>query len=334
MTILSRRSFLKSTCLSMAPLVVPPLGGPALAHQASQRDAGVNVSIWFEILRVRFQLWHFRDRLLPVLLRSPVMDGDYRYLGFKCPHPTFTAAYQHTVDHLIKSLPTNHDGLSMTSLDHDKTLAPILALSLDARDGREWYQQCESSNSVTGYCRIVQGRCQWDLRSMGPRFPQSMLDEYAEEIAEFIEEPEGASCATVCIRNAKFHQLVKAFTKMPLQTYWNLILPLFYIKPACPSMLLTVRRGNASMYYGGITRDVEHSYPYSTQMSMLSAFVMEHFANDCFWRIQGVAWLRETWGNWHGFMAGQILDVLYQKVIVLRRLCSSRVAPAETDDML
>jgi hypothetical protein len=59
---------------------------------------------------------------------------------------------------------------------------------------------------------------------------------------------------------------------------------------------------------------------------MTCLFIMECFANNQFGRIREIALLPEASGNWHGFMAGAILDVLYQKVIVLRRLAAETVA--------
>lgn len=322
MTTISRRTFLESTCLSMGALVAPPFNGRPLAHQTSERDSEVNAGIWLEILRVRFQLWHYRDRLLPLLLRGTVMGADDRYLGFAPPHPTYVAAYRHASDRLIKALPTNGDGVSIAPLDHDETVAPILALSSDAKDGRDLYLQCELDSRIANYCNIDRESFRWDLRAMGPRFPQAMLDAYAEEIVGFLQGSRLASHPILSVQNAEPGQLIRAFTTMPHWTYWNLILPLFHIAPESALALLTVRRGNAKFLWDDTMRTIERSYLYSTQMSMLSSFIMEYFANNHFSRILQIAGLRETWGNWHGFMAGQILDVLYQKVLVLRRLAA------------
>jgi len=316
--------------MAMCAFATPAIAGLSLPNQPWQRRTNVDALVWLEVIRVRFQIWHYRDRLLPLLLRSPVMAADYRYLGFRQPDSAYMAAYRNASDHLIKAVPTNGDGVSIAPLDHDEVVAPILALSMDAKDGRELYRRCESGSCVADYCRVVQDGFRWDLRSTGPRFPQAMLDGYAEEIVEFMEGAGRTSDAIAAVQDAGLQQLVRAFTVMPLETYWHLILPLFHMAPRSSTAVLTVRRGNATMSFAGTSRHIEHSYLYSTQMSMLSSFIMEYFANDCFWRIQAVAWLRETWGNWHGFMAGQILDILYQKVIVLRRLCSTGAVTTET----
>jgi hypothetical protein len=235
------------------------------------------------------------------------------------------AAYRHASDHLIKAMPTNGDGVSIGPLDHDETVAPILSLSSDAKDSRDLYRQCESNSGSANYCHVDhEGFC-WDLRSMGPRFPQAMLDAYAEEIVGFMQGPWVSSHSIVLVQNAEHEQLMRAFSTMPLWTFWNLLLPLFYIAPESSSALLTVRRGNAKFLWDDTMRPIERGYLYSTQMSMLSSFIMECFANNHFSRILRIAGLRETWGNRHGFMAGQILDVLYQKVIVLRRLAAGTV---------
>ncbi len=333
MTIISRRSFLSSTSIAMCAFARPAIAGLSLANQPRQRHANMDAILWHEVIRVRFQLWDYRDRLLPLLLRRPAMDTDFRYLGFRRPKSAYLAAYRHASDHLIKAMPTNGDGVSIASLDHDEVVAPILALSMDAKDGRELYRRCEFGSCIANYCRIVQDGFRWNLSSMGPRFPQAMLDGYAEEIVEFMKGPERMSSAIAAVNDGGLYSLMRAFTVMPLETYWNLILPLFQMAPKSPSVLLAVRRGNATLRFGETIRPMEHSYLYSTQMSMLCSFIMEYFANDHFSRIQGIAWLRETCGNWHGFMARQILDILYQKVIVLRRLCSSGTPPAEMNSV-
>lgn len=325
MTIISRRSFLNATFISTGALASPAFSGRPLLNQSRSRDAEQNARVWLEILRVRFQLWHYRDRLLPLLLRGTVMDADDCYLGFRPPHPTYMAAYRHATDHLIKAMPTNGDGVSIGPLNHDETVAPILSLSSDAKDSRDLYRQCESNSGSANYCHVDREGFRWDLRSMGPRFPQAMLDAYAAEIVSFMQGPRLSSHSILSVQNAEHEHLTSAFSTIPLWTFWNLILPLFHIAPKSSSALLTVRRGNAKFLWDDTMRPIEGSYLYSTQMSMLSSFIMEYFANNHFSRILRIAGLRETWGNWHGFMAGQILDVLYQKVIVLRRMAASIV---------
>jgi hypothetical protein len=307
----------------MCAFATPAIAGLSPANQPRPGHANMDAILWIEVIRVRFQLWHYRDRLLPLLLRRPAVDADFRYLGFRRPKSAYLAAYQHASDHLIKAMPTNGDGVSIASLDHDEVVAPILALSVYGKDGRDLYRRCEVSYCIANCYRIVQDGFRWNLSSMGPRFPQAMLEGYAEEIVEFMEGPRRTSSAIAAVQDAGIYTLMRAFNVMPLETYWNLILPLFHMAPKSPLMLLVVRRGNATLRFGGTIRPMEHSHIYSTQMSMLCSFIMEYFANDHISRIQGIAWLRETCGNWHGFMAGQILDVLYQKVIVLRRLCSA-----------
>ena len=322
MTTLSRRSLLSATSIAMCAFATPAFTGRALANQLWQRHAKMDALVWLEVMRVHFQLRCYRDHLLRLLLRSPTMDADYRYLGFRQPHPAYMAAYRHASDHLIKALPTHGDGASMTPLDHDEVVEPILSLSMDAKDRRDLYRQCESDGCTENYCHVDAGWIRWDLRSMGPRCPQQMLAAFAKEISGFLESPWLPSDPIASIQNAEHAQLMTAFTTMPLETYWNLVLPLFQIAPESSPALLAVQRGNAKLVFGDIMRPMEHSYLYSTQMSMLSSFIMEYFANNHFSRIHEIAGMRETWGNWHGFMAGQILDVLYQKVIVLRRLAA------------
>ena len=325
MTTISRRSFLGAASISMGALASPVFSGRPLMNQSRQQSAEMNMRVWIASQRVHFQLWHFGNRLLPLLLRSPRMDGNWRYLGFGEPHPDYMTAHRHAADHLIKALPINDDDDSITPdsitpFDHHDAFEPIRLVTGDnascrllPRSEAEIFQDCCFS--------IRDDRICWDLHAMGPRFPQDTLEAYAEEIATFTEGPRSSN-PIVSVRNARQQQLMRAFATMPLETYWNLILPLFHIAPEAPYELLTVRRSNSTMLFGDIVRPMEHSYLYSTQMSMLSSFIMEHFANNHFRRIQEIAGLRETWGNWHGFMAGQILDVLYQKVLVLRRLAS------------
>lgn len=308
----------------MCGITTPSIAGLSLTNQLRQRRMNTDAILWREVIRVRIQLLHYRDRLLPLLLRRPAVHANNRYRGFSDAKSVYMAAYRHASEHLIKALPTNDDGVSIASLDHDEILAPILALSVDAKDRLDFYRRFEFSSCIANSYRVVQDGFRWNLVSMHPRFPQAMLEVYAEQIVKFMEGPGRTSSAIATVQDAGHHSLMRAFTVMPLETYWSLVPPLFHMVPDSPSVLLTVRRGNATLRINDTIRPMEHSPMYTSQMSMLCSAIMEYFANDHFSRIQGIAWMRETCGNWHGFMAGQILDILYQKVIALRRLCYRR----------
>jgi hypothetical protein len=310
MSVIHRRSFL-SAALAATPSLY--LG----TREGTERPWSYPcpAPFWLEVSRVITELFYFRKRLLPMLLRATVHHerGDYP-TRFDVPNPASIAGYQHATDRLIQALPSGRVGLRR--FDRDEVIAPILALSSHSLIGSSFHSSCATDPSWQKYLHAGRFGYSWHLSE---HFPSNVLATFAEEIASFMESPQVTSPAIDWLPDARHDLLMRAFKAMPLGSYWKLLLPLFHIAPESSTDLLTVRR-NDQVKFDDQTLPLKRRMLYSIQMSTLSSSLMEYFADNNFFRIREVARMRERCGSSHCFMAARVLGILYQKVVVLRRM--------------
>jgi len=322
---ISRRSLLNTSFASFGGFALPMFAKEIHTERVSNQGIEPKTLLWFEALWVRMHLWHFRNKLLPLLLRRPTMDANYHYVGFDAPNPMEMTAYRQATEHLIKAMPTNVCGIRIPHLDHDYIELSLNSLSGNFRDGLNWCRTREFVHHIENYCRLGEEGLQWDLQSRGSWFSQNGLDSCASEIADFILERKGVPNPVSIIQEASDSQLLRSFAEMPLLSYWKLIPPLFYIAPESPLTLLKVRQGNAIFRIGSFERDLEGGCILPSKMSELCGFLVRLFANNQFGRIRKVVALPESCGECYGYMAERVFDVLYQKVIFLRRLAAGEI---------
>ncbi|MGY8770401.1 MAG: hypothetical protein ACKVH8_18450 [Pirellulales bacterium] len=327
MKILSRRLFLNTSLYSIGSLATPALGSETEVNPLWCQASDVQTTIYREVQSAQFQLKLFRDNILHLLLRRPWSHTEHLCFEFDEPNPNEMVAYQYAINQLLNALPDNGNVDSSDPLDHDNIVSLILDLQSRPgdypRDLTGLYQRSESDPCLTNYCVLSEQGIQWDIGLMRFKIRQDALVSFADEIAGYLEETRDKSNSIHAIQIADELQILRAFSKMPLEVYWQLLLPLFTIPPTSLLAVLTLRRSSASRRVKGFSTP-QRSYLYYMKMSSLCAYIMEILADNHFLEVQKIAGLRETLGSWRGFMAPLILDVLYQKVIVLRRLIANK----------
>ena len=128
------------------------------------------------------------------------------------------------------------------------------------------------------------------------------LTEHAEEICEWMESPAKGLEAIEAIRNAPLHQLKDAFLAMDRGDYLELVDTLFMICPETPVSFLTLRSQSSDGHVG-----------FRSIMSHVCGNLMERLTNNYFHQTLAIGQLAECKGSWHGFIAGQVFDILMQK---------------------
>ena len=132
------------------------------------------------------------------------------------------------------------------------------------------------------------------------------LTVHAEEICEWMGSPERGLEAIEAIRNAPLDQLKGAFLAMERGDYLELVETLFMIRPETPVSFLTLRSQPSDSQVG-----------FRSIMSNICGNLMERLANNYFHQTLAISQLDECKGSWHGFIAGQVFDILVQKWLKL-----------------
>ncbi len=129
------------------------------------------------------------------------------------------------------------------------------------------------------------------------------LTEDAEEICEKLRSSAQGVCAFETICSAPLDKLENAFTRMRRDTYLRLVETLFMIRPETPAKFLTLQTANGPGF--------------TAMLSDICGSTMERLANNYFHQTLAIGRLSECNGTWHGFIAGQVFDILVQKWLSL-----------------
>ena len=316
---ISRRHFLAAstgglaacTAVPRIPSRIPDGDLPDLRHRS------------WNIAQVRWQLQTFRDHFLPWLLRRPVIDGSFAYVGLADPDPADVAGFRATVDGLMSLL----DGDEMHQMEPD-----LPAVLEPARS-----RLCEAArlhllrhHEIDG--AFVASRCvapergpawSWRCSALGFFLPDAILASYWEEIRGVLELP--ASAQPSSLVRVEPRRLIRCFRRLPADDYFRLVPGLVQLFPAIPARLFAIpeewrRRGRTRSGAWGIDGG-----PYTRgRVSHLIGVILEFLANNDFPRLWPLVQRVEMCGSWLPFIAGQVLDVLYQKTLVLVWSCPKR----------
>jgi hypothetical protein len=154
---------------------------------------------------------------------------------------------------------------------------------------------------------------------MGYAFPGNALASYWEEIRDLMGLP--AHSDPYSLFAVKSRRLIRCFRRLSADDYFRLACPLAQMYPAIPPRFFAIPDGwkkdkrpetaPSTLYGGPGIRD---------RVSHLMGVTLEFLANDDFTRLRPLVKRIEMCGSWMPFIAGQVLDVLYQKTLAMNRL--------------
>jgi len=124
----------------------------------------------------------------------------------------------------------------------------------------------------------------------------------AAEICEWLELPAEGVKAFGVIRECPIDEVECSFAVMDRGDYLELIEALFMIRPETPVSFLALQ-----------SRPSDSDVGFRSVMSNVCGNVMERLANNYFHQTLAISELNECNGSWHGFIAGQVFDILMQK---------------------
>jgi hypothetical protein len=111
---------------------------------------------------------------------------------------------------------------------------------------------------------------------------------------------------------------MRCFRRLPADDYFRLAYGLVQLFPAVPTRFFAIPDERE---LGGLCRTGRsgiHSSPgIRDRVSHLLGVTLEFLANNDFLRLWPLVNRVEMCGSWQPFIAGQVLDVLYQKTLVL-----------------
>jgi hypothetical protein len=166
---------------------------------------------------------------------------------------------------------------------------------------------------------------------MGYAFPRNVLASFWEEIRELLGLP--AHSDPYSLFAIKSRRLIRCFRRLSADDYFRLACPLVQMYPAIPPRFFAIpdecknpqrqEAGRLTLCPAPGIRD---------RVSHLMGVTLEFLANDDFTRLRPLAKRVEMCGSWMPFIAGQVLDVLYQKTLALtwlhREATEAGTAPA------
>jgi hypothetical protein len=156
----------------------------------------------------------------------------------------------------------------------------------------------------------------WRCSSLGFFFPDAILRSYWEEIRSLLGLPVSALPSSLFF--VKPRRLMRCFRRLPADDYFRLAYGLIQLFPAVPARFFAIpdereldgphRSGRFGLHGSPGVRD---------RVSHLLGGTLEFLANNDFLRLWPLVKRLEMCGSWMPFIAGQVLDVLYQKTLVL-----------------
>lgn len=155
---------------------------------------------------------------------------------------------------------------------------------------------------ANGFLRDQQGNPGHAFASLAWGSSLARLIECAEEICLLLESPQRGMNAIGAVRDASIGDLELAFASMDRGNFLELVEALFMIRPETPVSLLQLHSRLHDGHLG-----------YASVMSCICGNLMERLANNHFHQTVAISRLSECNGSWHGFIAGQVFDILVQK---------------------
>jgi len=305
---------------------------PAIPSFAAESEQPVDPnSLYWNNVHILWQLRNYRDHLLPWLLRRNRRDAGCWYTGLDEASGVDLKRFRATVDGLIAILnyPESQDLRRCIA----RSIRPARTSLCESARMHLLREHQVDEDFVTVRCmRSGSGLIwRWRCRSMGYAFPRNVLASFWEEIRELMGLP--AHSDPYSLFAIRSRRLIRCFRRLSADDYFRLAYPLVQMYPAIPPRFFAIpdewknakRRaaGQSTLYGGPGIRD---------RVSCLMGETLEFLANDDFTRLRPLAKRIEMCGSWMPFMAGQVLDVLYQKTLALtwlhRKAMEAGTAPA------
>jgi hypothetical protein len=175
-------------------------------------------------------------------------------------------------------------------------------------------------------CRWSGQRVVWSLCAMVRPWPVEVLDERSRLIAQWLKvEASSADELRRVLLDLPRRRLLRAFRRMPFDTFCQLAEALVRINPEVPDAVLLVPTGK---YGPAASARASWDVPCLNGLtSYLLGTAMEIRANNHFGLVWRTALRPETLGNWRVFMPGQVLDILYRKWQVLHIMANQGADP-------
>ncbi|MBW3542112.1 MAG: hypothetical protein KY476_17720 [Planctomycetes bacterium] len=317
---LSRRSFLGVT----GSAALAAFGGPAACLPERLSGAEWQEAFFLEIVRVKAQLVMFRARILVDLLRRRKSHDWMLDAGYDPPVTETLQAFRSTCTLLWNALPRTADPLCMPPFDVAGALEPVRCRLLHRN---LITLEDEESIRVRDCVRVSGDRMIWSCTPAYPLWCREPLgrpidvEQSARELCGWLGLDPCTADPTHSIRTARGSALVEAFRRMPLETFWALSVELFLIRPEAPAAVFDVVHTDSE-------RGCWPLYFYKSICSLNLVVLMGHLANNHFVHVAKLSRLRQMHGPWLVFGPALILDVLAQKVLVMRHL-ARRLGVAE-----
>lgn len=250
-----------------------------------------------QIRELHHQLALFNDEIVPRLVDGRSDAPAYRpcrvhrfaamskYLRCKLDRRSVQPVVEYSADHLRQRLEQLHVRIRLDCSCFDESFVQHPAMAF-----------LRNEHGMPGHAFASLA---WGIS------PQRMRN-CAEQICMWLERPGSGSESFDAIRNASCSDLEDCFTVMDLAEYFDLIEALFSIRPATPVSFLRLQSDD--LIRGPGVRAI---------MSTMCGNLMERLANNHFDQTLAIARLPECEGSWHGFIAGQVFDILMQKWLCL-----------------
>lgn len=200
------------------------------------------------------------------------------YLGSKLDERTVRAVVDHPADHLRHHLGQLHvcTRLVCSCFDDSFQQHPGMAFLRD-EDGMPGH----------AFASVAWG--------LSPR----RITDCAEKICMWLEHPTCGPESYDVIRSASCSELEACLAVMDIDEYFDLVEAQFSIRHETPVSLQL--------------RDLKHGQCMRGIMSTIRGNLMGRLANNYFHQTLAIPRLPECEGSWHGFIAGQVFDIVMQK---------------------
>jgi hypothetical protein len=162
-------------------------------------------------------------------------------------------------------------------------------------------------------------RVVWSLTATLPPWPAEVLGRRAGEVAAVLGVDAGTTDELRrLLVDLPGPRLVRAFRRLGWDEFYALAEALLRIEPAVPDAVLLVPTGRSGP---AASAGTDSDTPGVTgPASWLLGAAMELRANNHFGLVWRTATRPECGGSWRCFQAAQVLDILYQKWLVLHEL--------------
>jgi hypothetical protein len=324
---ISRRDFLAASTAGLAALAAAPSAPPR-----SLDDVLLDPRrLYWNTVHVRWQLGTYREHFLPWLLRRNQRDEFFGYVGLAEPDPADLSAFRITVDGLLRLL----DGCGSHRPEPDlaAVLRPARTRLCDSARRHVLGQHEVDGNFVASRCLALDRGLIWSWRcsSLGFFLPDAILASYWEEIRNLLGLP--ASAEPSSLFRVKPRRLIRSFRRLPADDYFRLAYGLVQLFPPVPARFFAIPdQGEFDGARPSGSSRIHSSPGIRDRVSYLLGVSLEFLANDDFLRLWPLVKRVEMCGSWLPFIAGQVLDVLYQKTLVLTWLHLRAAGSASRQD--